>query len=127
MLAAAPPGKQGWRIGVENPKGEMTGTLQLSNIALSTSGDRYQFFELDGQRQAHLIDPSTREGKGNRLNVTTLAPTAMQADAWATALRILPTKEALELSNQQPQLEALFIPLGKDFFQTKGFPVLLKN
>lgn len=122
VLAAAPPGKKGWRIGLEDPEHKIIGTLELANTALSTSGDSYQYFEWSGKRQAHLIDPSTREGKSNRLNVTTLAPTAMQADAWATALRILPVKEALKLGEQQPHLEALFIPLGEEPSQTEGFP-----
>ena len=122
VLAAAPPGKKGWRIGIENPAREMLGTLELANIALSTSGDSYQFIEVRGTRQAHLIDPATRKGKSNRLNVTTLAPTAMQADAWATALRILPIKEALQLGEKQPRLEVLFVPLGGEPSQTTGFP-----
>jgi thiamine biosynthesis lipoprotein len=122
VLAAAPPGKQGWRIGIENPERKIIGTLILANTALSTSGDSYQFFEQDGERQSHLIDPRTKKSKINRLNVTTIAPTAMQADAWATALRILPTEKSLSLANQQPMLQALFLPYQKETIKTKGFP-----
>lgn len=122
VLADAPPGKEGWRIGIENPEKKIIGTLTLANTALSTSGDSYQFFEIEGQRQSHLIDPKTKKSKINRLNVTTIATTAMQADAWATSLRILPTEKALNIANQQPNLEALFIPFQKTKSQTKGFP-----
>lgn len=127
VLSEAPPGKKGWRIGLENPEQEILGTLELSQTALSTSGDSYQFFEIDGTRQAHLIDPATRKGKSNRLNVTTLAASAMEADAWATALRILPLKEALELANRQPGLEAAFIPLSAEATRTTGFPELRRQ
>lgn len=122
VLADAPPNKKGWHIGIENPEHKIIGKLVLSNTAVSTSGDSYQFFEVDGKREAHLIDPKTKQGKTNRLNVTTIAPTAMEADAWATALRILPTPRALEISHKLPKLEALFIPHQKELLKTDNFP-----
>lgn len=123
VLADAPPGKDGWRIGLSDPAQKVIGSLVLSNTALSTSGDTYQFFQEDGgEREAHLIDPTSRKGKSNRLNVTTIAPTAMQADAWATALRILPMDKALEIATDEPRLEACFIPLEGPRQQTPAFP-----
>jgi len=122
VLAAAPPGKKGWRIGIENPGREIIGTLTLANTALSTSGDSYQYFEQDGERKSHLIDPTTKQSKINRLNVTTIASTAMQADAWATALRVLPTEQAITIANKEPTLEALFIPYKQNTSSTNNFP-----
>ncbi|MFT5906473.1 MAG: thiamine biosynthesis lipoprotein [Cryomorphaceae bacterium] len=124
VLADAPPGKDGWKIGIESPERKIIGTLTLTNTALSTSGDSYQFFEQDGERKSHLINPTTKKSKINRLNVTTIAPTAMQADAWATALRILPKEKSITLANQQPKLQALFIPYQQETIKTKGFPVI---
>lgn len=122
VLAAAPPGKKGWRIGIENPERKIIGSLTLTDTALSTSGDSYQFFEQDGERKSHLIDPATKKSKINRLNVTTIAPTAMEADAWATALRVLPTEKSIPLANEQPDLQALFIPFQQELTKTKNFP-----
>jgi len=124
VLADPPPGKKGWRIGIENPEREVIGKMILSNTCVSTSGDSYQFFEADGKRRSHLIDPATKKSKLNRLNVTTIAPTSMQADAWATALRILPTKKALILANGENELEALFIPFRDEISRTEHFPAL---
>lgn len=124
VLSEAPIGKKGWRIGLSDPNKKITGTLVLTHTALSTSGDSYQFFENDGERQAHLIDPKSRKGKGNRLNVTVIAKTAMAADAWATAFRILPTDQALPLAVKQRDVEAFFNPLEGDPQKTKGFPAL---
>jgi len=124
VLGDAPPEKKGWHIGIEDPEHKLIGKIVLANTALSTSGDSYQFFEADGKRHSHLIDPSTKQSKINRLNVTILAPTAMQADAWATALRILPTEEAIKIANNEPQLEALFIPYKQNTSSTKNFPTL---
>jgi thiamine biosynthesis lipoprotein len=122
VLSEAPIGKKGWRIGLSDPRKKITGTLELTHTALSTSGDSYQFFENDGERQAHLIDPKSRKGKANRLNVTTIAPTAMAADAWATAFRILPTDKALPLSEKQEEIETFFNPLEGEPERTTGFP-----
>jgi FAD:protein FMN transferase len=122
VLADPPPGKDGWRIGIEDTEHKISGTLTLANTCLSTSGDSYQFYQQDGQRKSHLIDPTTKKSKTNRLNVTTIAPTAMQADA--TALRILPTEKSLPLANQQPHLQALFIPHQEAPLKTNNFPAI---
>lgn len=124
VLAAAPPEKKGWHIGIEDSQHKVIGKIALENIALSTSGDSFQFFEADGKRQSHLIDPSTKQSKTNRLNVTTIAPTSMEADAWATALRVLPIEKAITIANKEPKLEALFIPHKQNTSSTKNFPTL---
>lgn len=126
VFTEAPPGKEGWRVGVERPSHETLGVLTMKNIALSTSGDSFQFFEVDGVRHAHLIDPSSGKSKTDRLNVTTLAPSAILADAWATALRISSQENALKLANETKEIEAAFIPFGQPATFTAGFPKLQK-
>ncbi|YCM43294.1 FAD:protein FMN transferase [Verrucomicrobiaceae bacterium 227] len=124
VFTEAPPGKEGWRVGVEKPSHETLGVLTLRNTALSTSGDSYQFFEQDGVRHAHLIDPTSRKSKTNRLNVTILAQSAILADAWATALRVSTPENALKLARETKGIEAAFIPFGKPAIFTAGFPTL---
>jgi thiamine biosynthesis lipoprotein len=126
VFTEAPPGKEGWTVGIERPSRKLLGVLKMSNTALSTSGDSYQFFEYEGVRHAHLIDPSSRKPKTNRLNVTTLAPSAMLADAWATALRVSDQEKALRLASEAKGIEAAFIPFGKETTFTAGFPKLKK-
>ncbi len=122
VLAAAPPGKKGWSMGVENPECEIIGKLTLVHTALSTSGDSYQFFEENGKRKSHLIDPKNKQSKVNRLNVLTIARSAMEADCWATALRVSASDEAFQLASKEPKLEALFIPHLKGVLSTAKFP-----
>ena len=124
IFTEAPPEKNGWTIGIERPSREMLGAVTLSNTALSTSGDSYQFFEQGNVRHAHLIDPSSGKPKTNRLNVTTIARSAMLADAWATALRISTQENALKLANETKGIEATFIPFGKPARFTTAFPKL---
>ncbi|HBE97615.1 MAG TPA: FAD:protein FMN transferase [Verrucomicrobiales bacterium] len=126
VFTEAPPGKAGWTVGIERPSHQVLGMLKLSNIALSTSGDSYQFFEKDGVRHAHLIDPFNRKPKTDRRNVTILARSAMLADAWATALRVSAPEAALKLAKEEKEIEAVFIPFGKPAASTAGFPKLMK-
>ncbi len=124
VLAAAPPDKDGWCIGIEDPEHKIIGTLSLENTCLSTSGDSYQFFVQDKQRLSHLIDPATKTSKTNRLNVITIAPSAMLADGWATALRILPIEKSLPLAKLQPDLQAALIPFKEKILTTDRFPAI---
>jgi thiamine biosynthesis lipoprotein len=126
IFTEAPPGKMGWRVGIERPSRNTLGILTISNTALSTSGDSYQFYEVDGVRHAHLIDPSSGKPKTNRLNVTVLARSAMLADAWATSLRVSAKEKALRLAREMEEIEAAFIPFGEDATFTAGFPKLKK-
>ena len=126
VFTEAPPGKKGWTVGIERPSHQMLGVLMLSNTALSTSGDSYQFFEQEGVRHAHVIDPSNGKSKTNRLNVTTLAKSAMLADAWATAIRVSDREKALTLAHETKETEVVFIPFGEKAIFTSGFPKLTK-
>jgi len=81
----APPGKKGWKIGVE-PNG---GDLILHNAAVSTSGDIEQFLKSGGVRYSHIIDPKTGLGLTHRAPITVVARRGIDADALATAISVL--------------------------------------
>jgi thiamine biosynthesis lipoprotein len=82
-----------WNIAIERPTVNQRGiqtTLPLRDIAIATSGDYRNCFDVDGQRYSHEIDP--RNGRPIRhqlVSVTVLDPSCMRADAWATALIVL--------------------------------------
>ncbi|MDZ7781764.1 MAG: FAD:protein FMN transferase [Halioglobus sp.] len=82
-----------WRIAIEQPDGlarSAVVALELTDIALATSGDYRNFFEHDGKRYSHSIDPRTGWPVSHDLvSVTVLHDSAMRADAWATALLVL--------------------------------------
>jgi len=78
----APPGEKGWRV-------EAAGkVLTLRHAAVSTSGDSRQFFEREGKRYSHIIDPRSGLSMTTQLEVSVVAPNGMTADALATALRV---------------------------------------
>ena len=87
------PGGGAWRIAIESPgEGFLPGTLTLTEGSIATSGDYRQIGERDGARTTHIIDPHTGTPIDATLaSATVIAPTAMQADALATALMVLGT------------------------------------
>jgi len=77
----------GWAVGLRNPRSTVRrlGVLRLSNCALSTSGTEEQFFEQNGKRYGHIIDPRTGWPTESVTSVSVIAPTAALSDALATA------------------------------------------
>jgi len=98
-VGAPPPRSPGWTIGLDS--GGKTNTppesVLLSNAAVATSGDLFQFLELDGVRYSHIVDPRTGVGLTNSPLVTVIAPNGMMADALATAVSVLGRDNGLHL------------------------------
>lgn len=101
-----------WRLGVERPDtsgGVVQRLLPLTDQALATSGDYRNYYEVDGVRRSHTIDPRTRRPIAHRLaSVSVLHRSAMLADGWATALNVLGPDAGLELATKQA-IPALFL------------------
>jgi thiamine biosynthesis lipoprotein len=85
-----------WRIGVRHPRraGEMLEVLQVREGAVATSGDYENYFERDGRRYPHLIDPHSGLPAPYHRSFTVVAATAMLADALATAGFTAPPAQA---------------------------------
>ena len=86
-------GRTPWRIGVEKPEAgtrEIERVVGLADAGMTTSGDYRDFFEIDGRRFSHTIDPRTGRPVAHDLrSVTVIAEDAMTADAMATALLVM--------------------------------------
>ncbi len=93
---------QPWRIAIEKPQPgtrEVHGVLNISDKGMATSGDYRNFFEKDGRRYSHTIDPRTGFPVEHSLvSVTVLADDAMAADAMATALMVMGTEAGYALA-----------------------------
>ena len=96
---ATPPQARGWRIVVPNPydPDHQLSTVWLRDGALATSGTYAKFFELDGRRYSHLIDPRTGMPQEHTVQVTVTATTAAESDALSTALSVTGTAGATAL------------------------------
>jgi thiamine biosynthesis lipoprotein len=126
VMSGAPLNSKGWLIGVNLPETTddlMSKKLQLSNCAVATSGDVYQYFEKEGVKYSHIINPLSGYGVTNLRNVTIIAKTGATADWLATACSILPIKQAkaLALSNHAALLVST-LQKGKIHFEaTENF------
>ncbi len=71
-------------------------------MGMASSGDYRNYFEVDGQRFSHLIDPTTgRPVDHTTASATVLAENAMLADAWSTAMLILGREQGMAIADQQ--------------------------
>ena len=99
-VGEAPEGTKGWQIGVVLPETTdqlFQKKLTLEYKAIATSGSIYQYFEHEGKKYSHIIDPRTGYGIQTPRNVTVIAGSGEDADWLATACSILPIKDALKL------------------------------
>ena len=114
-----------WRVGIEKPvpnKRAVHQVLHLRDQAMATSGDYRNYFEKNGQRFSHTINPRTgRPITHNLASVTVINPSSMRADAMATALMVLGPEVGYELAERQ-KLAALFILRDSDGFQERATP-----
>lgn len=91
-----------WRIAIEKPDSKNRSihrVLKVSDTAIATSGDYRNFFEKDGVRFSHTINPTNGQPVQHKLaSVTVLAENSMKADAWATAFMVLGHKKGYDLA-----------------------------
>ena len=111
------PKGETWRIGVDKPtEGNMVAgedlqtVVLIDNKAVTTSGNYRKFFEENGIKYSHIIDPHTGYPyRNNLLSVTVIADDALTADGYDTGLMVLGLQGARELLKQHPELQAYMI------------------
>jgi len=86
-----------WRVAIQQPtdrQNAVQAVVDINGHGISTSGSYRNYYELDGKRISHVIDPQTgRPIEHNLVSVTVIAPTALEADAWDTGLMVLGRKK----------------------------------
>ena len=106
-----------WKIGVTKPtddslsvNGELQTVLNITDIAMATSGNYRKFYYKDGQKYAHTIDPKTGYPvQHSLLSATVLAKDCATADAYATSFMVLGVERAKAVLENHPELMAYFI------------------
>ena len=117
-----------WQVGVALPvanQDEVERVFSLTDSGLATSGDYRNYFDYEGRRYSHEIDPATGEPLQNDVaSVTVLHPSCMLADAYATALMVMGAQRGVALATRQ-HFEVLFLVReagGFTALATPGFP-----
>lgn len=111
---------QNWRIGINTPRPDAAfdavyKVATLHNRAFATSGDYRKYFEADGKRYSHVIDPRTGMAVANRVvSVSVMADTCTFADGLATALMVMGPETAIPLVDSLPGVECLMVTTAPD-------------
>ena len=112
----------GWPVGVEHPRepGTVLGTIEVRHQGVATSGDYLRAHTTD-LRHHHIIDPRTGASPGHASAATVVAPSAMDADALATAAMVLGPVHGIELLERVDGAEGLIVTKGLDLVRSSGF------
>ncbi|WP_102797492.1 FAD:protein FMN transferase [Bowmanella denitrificans] len=114
-----------WRVAIEKPlSGEraVQQIISVGNNAVATSGDYRNYFEENGVRYSHLIDPTTGYPiQHNLVSVTVVHPSSMTADGLATAINVMGAEQGVAFATEH-KLAVLLITREKDGFKAYNSP-----
>ncbi len=117
-----------WKVGIQVPDSVRSEVMIAHSLntgagndqAMATSGDYRNFFEVDGVRYSHTIDPRTaRPVEHDLASVSVVAETCMQADAWATAMNVLGAEAGLTIAKQE-NLDVLLVRRSGEGYEKLG-------
>jgi FAD:protein FMN transferase len=100
-----------WRAGIANPRDpdEILLWLQLAGLSIATSGNYEQYFDFNGQRYSHNINPKNGYPVTDIKSVSVVSPHAELSDALATAITVMGVKKGLSLIEQIPKTHCVII------------------
>lgn len=94
---------QNWTVGIKDPRldDKLIGSVELFDKSIATSGDYERYFEIDGKRYHHILDPFTGYPASNSMSVSVIAESAERADALATTVFITQGKTGWQGNNDE--------------------------
>lgn len=120
-----------WKIGVRDPrhKDRIVAMMPLENVAISTSGDYERFFEEDGERYHHIINPKTGESARELQSVTIIGDEATTTDALSTSVFVLGPERGMALIERLAGIDAIMVDGHGELHYSSGLmhPVAMQN
>jgi FAD:protein FMN transferase len=119
-----------WRVGIENPEkadSDYLSIVSIHDLSVVTSGVYERYYEVNGKRYHHVIDPDTLFPENNYLSVTILTEDSGLADALSTALFNMSYEEGLALIESLGNTEALWCYPDGSLKESPGFSQYVKN
>ena len=113
-----------WTVGIRNPRGNgyIAGLAATDETDISTSGDYERFFEKDGVRYHHILDPKTGYPAREIMSVSVITADPTLADAWSTALFIMGPEKALKLAEQKTEIEIIVVDAKGEIKYSQRLP-----
>lgn len=111
-----------WVIGLRHPdrKDEVFQRIPLTDAAMSTSGDYERYFDKDGVRYHHIIDPHSGHSASLVRSATIIGPNATTTDGLSKTAFVLGPKKALEIYNRLPGIDAILVAPDGEVTYTNG-------
>ena len=122
VAIGAKPNGDPWRIGIQDPAGDTyLGVLELNDQAMGSSGNYQRWFEENGVRYGHIIDPDTAAPADSGLaGVTVVSDSAFYCDGLSTALFVMGLEDAAEFWRENRDFDAIFIEENGNITVTAG-------
>jgi len=113
---------QPWVVGIRHPdrKDEVIARIPLEDAAFSTSGDYERYFDENGVRYHHIIDPHTGHSASKVRSATIIGPTATRTDGLSKTAFVLGPERALEIYNRLDDIDAILVTPDGRVLYTKG-------
>ena len=116
------PSGEKWTIGIVHPefKNDIFSYMNISDLAVATSGNYEKFIIIDGKKYSHTINPKTGLPIRGIKSVTIISSNAEIADAMATPVMIMGTTAGLDMINQINNIEAIIIDDDNVLYTSKN-------
>ena len=112
-----------WIVGIRDPRkgeGNVIARIPLVDAAISTSGDYERFFEENGTRYHHIIDPHTGHSASKVRSATVIGPYATRTDGLSKTAFVLGPEKAMEIYNRLDDIDAIIVKLDGTVVYSKG-------
>jgi thiamine biosynthesis lipoprotein len=112
-----------WMVGIRDPskgEGAVITRIPLVDAAISTSGDYERYFEEDGVRYHHIIDPHTGHSASKVRSATVIGPNATRTDGLSKTAFVLGPEKAMEIYNRIDDIDAIIVKLDGTVIHSKG-------
>ena len=118
-----------WRIGIQNPDVDSDQAylqkVSVQDVSVVTSGNYQRYYEVDGKRYCHIINPKTLLPADTFSSVTVITPDSGIADALSTTLFNMSLEEGMQFVKEQDQVEAMWVSEDGTIAYSDGFEAYL--
>ena len=121
-------GGRPWKVSIVHPRdpGRTIATLRLTNTCVVTASTDERFFEREGVRYHHILDPRTGFPSKGCISATVVAPNAEFADALTTTLCVLEPREGMRIVSENSHVEAILVGTDGEIYASRGLRPFLK-